>query len=409
MAGPLKGYRVLDMSRILAGPWAGQLLADLGAEVVKIERPNSGDDTRHWGPPYLKDQDGNDTEDAAYFFCANRGKKSVTVDITHSEGQEIIRQLALQSDVLIENYKVGGLAKYGLDYPALKKINPKLIYCSITGFGQTGPYANRPGYDFLIQGMGGLMSVTGEPDNLDNKAAGPVKVGVAVTDLFTGLYAANAIQGALLERHQSGQGQYIDLALLDVQAAVLANQASNYLIGGTVPQRLGNAHPNIVPYQAFATADSHIIVAVGNDQQFKRFCQVIEIPLMAKDPLYATNANRVNNRQLLCETISLSLSQKDSRHWLSKFEDHAVPCGPINTIDQVFDDPQIQSRKMVLTMQDTRAGELKLVANPINYSRSQIEYDLAPPQLGDQTIEILQEYLEYSEVTVKTLKSKEII
>ncbi|MFQ3264006.1 MAG: crotonobetainyl-CoA:carnitine CoA-transferase CaiB-like acyl-CoA transferase, partial [Porticoccaceae bacterium] len=250
MAGPLKGYRVLDMSRILAGPWAGQLLADLGAEVVKIERPNSGDDTRHWGPPYLKDQDGNDTEDAAYFFCANRGKKSVTVDITHSEGQEIIRQLALQSDVLIENYKVGGLAKYGLDYPALKKINPKLIYCSITGFGQTGPYANRPGYDFLIQGMGGLMSVTGEPDNLDNKAAGPVKVGVAVTDLFTGLYAANAIQGALLERHQSGQGQYIDLALLDVQAAVLANQASNYLIGGTVPQRLGNAHPNIVPYQA---------------------------------------------------------------------------------------------------------------------------------------------------------------
>ncbi len=409
MAGPLKGYRVLDMSRILAGPWAGQLLADLGAEVVKIERPNSGDDTRHWGPPYLKDQDGNDTEDAAYFFCANRGKKSVTVDITHSEGQEIIRQLALQSDVLIENYKVGGLAKYGLDYPALKKINPKLIYCSITGFGQTGPYANRPGYDFLIQGMGGLMSVTGEPDNLDNKAAGPLKVGVAVTDLFTGLYAANAIQGALLERHQSGQGQYIDLALLDVQAAVLANQASNYLIGGTVPQRLGNAHPNIVPYQAFATADSHIIVAVGNDQQFKRFCQVIEIPLMAKDPLYATNANRVNNRQLLCETISLSLSQKDSRHWLAAFEANDVPCGPINSIDQVFDDPQIIAREMLINVIESRSGSLKMVGNPIKYSRTKIEYPASPPQLGGQTNDVLQDYLEYSECQLTELHTKGII
>jgi crotonobetainyl-CoA:carnitine CoA-transferase CaiB-like acyl-CoA transferase len=409
MAGPLKGYRVLDMSRILAGPWAGQLLADLGAEVVKIERPNSGDDTRHWGPPYLKDQSGKDTEDAAYFFCANRGKKSVTVDITHSKGQEIIRQLALQSDVLIENYKVGGLAKYGLDYPALKKINPKLIYCSITGFGQTGPYANRPGYDFLIQGMGGLMSVTGEPDNFDNKAAGPVKVGVAVTDLFTGLYAANAIQGALLERHQSGQGQYIDLALLDVQAAVLANQASNYLIGGTVPQRLGNAHPNIVPYQAFATADSHIIVAVGNDQQFERFCQVIEIPLMAKSPLYSTNANRVHNRQLLCETISLSLSQKDSLYWLESFAASDVPCGPINFIDQVFDDPQIIAREMLINVTESRSGTLKMVGNPIKYSRTRIEYPISPPQLGGQTIDVLQDYLEYSECQLTDLHVKGII
>ena len=261
MPGPLAGYKVLDMSRILAGPWAGQMLADLGADVIKIERPRAGDDTRHWGPPYLRDKQGKNTDDAAYFFCANRGKKSVTVDITQPEGQEIIRQLASQCDVLIENYKVGGLAKYGLDYSSLQQLNPQLVYCSITGFGQTGPYAERPGYDFLIQGMAGLMSLTGEPDS---QGGSPVKVGVAVTDLLTGLYAANAIQGALLERNQSGLGQYIDLALLDVQVAALANQASNYLIGGEIPQRLGNAHPNIVPYQAFATADGHIILAVGN-------------------------------------------------------------------------------------------------------------------------------------------------
>ena len=285
MAGPLAGLKVLDMSRILAGPWAGQLLADLGADVIKIERPKCGDDTRSWGPPYLKDRDGKDTEDAAYFFCANRGKKSVTVDITCPEGQEIIRKLARQSDVLIENYKVGGLANYGLDYHSLSKINPKLIYCSITGFGQTGPYANLPGYDFLIQGMGGLMSVTGEPDDPKKETSGPTKVGVAVTDLFTGLYASNAIQAALIERQNSGLGQYIDLALLDVQTATLANQASNYLVGGLVPERLGNAHPNIVPYQAFSTSDGHIIIAVGNDQQFSRLCDALEhtviLPMMS--------------------------------------------------------------------------------------------------------------------------------
>ena len=407
MAGPLTGYRVLDMSRVLAGPWAGQLLADLGADVIKVERPKVGDDTRHWGPPYLKDTAGNDTEDAAYFFSANRGKRSLTVDITQPEGQDIIRKLAAKVDVLIENYKVGGLAKYGLDYSSLEKVNPKLVYCSITGFGQTGPYAQRPGYDFLIQGMAGLMSVTGEPDS--QHGGGPTKVGVAVTDIFTGLYAANAIQGALLERHHSGMGQYIDLALLDVQAAVMANQASNYLIGGQVPGRLGNAHPNIVPYQAFATADSHIIITVGNDQQFMRFCQVIEQPQWVDDQRYATNTARVNNRVTLCGQITKYLKQQTSQYWLSKFEDHAVPCGPINTIDQVFKDPQVQSRNMVFTMQDTRAGELKLVANPINYSRSQIEYNLAPPELGNQTIEILQEYLEYAETTIKVLKSNDVI
>jgi crotonobetainyl-CoA:carnitine CoA-transferase CaiB-like acyl-CoA transferase len=406
MAGPLAGYKVLDMSRVLAGPWAGQMLADLGAEVIKIERPNQGDDTRHWGPPYLQDQDGNNSSDAAYFFCTNRGKQSVTVDITEPQGQEIIRQLAVQCDVLIENYKVGGLEKYGLDYGSLAEINPRLIYCSITGFGQTGPYAERPGYDFLIQGMGGLMSITGEPDSEDG---GPVKVGVAVTDLFTGLYAANAIQGALLERHQSGLGQYIDLALLDVQAAVLANQASNYLTGGTVPGRLGNAHPNIVPYQAFATADGHLILAVGNDSQFRRLCTVLDMPDWADNSDYATNSARVVNRQSLCGEISQRLTQHDSAHWLHLLEQHQVPCGPINSIDQVFQDPQILARNMLVTMEDKRAGEVQLVGNPINYSRSGIEYTAPPPILGDNTDSVLGEYLEYSELEISTLRNKSII
>lgn len=406
MAGPLAGYKVLDMSRVLAGPWAGQMLADLGAEVIKIERPNQGDDTRHWGPPYLQDQDGNNSSDAAYFFCTNRGKQSVTVDITEPQGQEIIRQLAVQCDVLIENYKVGGLKKYGLDYGSLAEINPRLIYCSITGFGQTGPYAERPGYDFLIQGMGGLMSITGEPDSEDG---GPVKVGVAVTDLFTGLYAANAIQGALLERHQSGLGQYIDLALLDVQAAVLANQASNYLTGGTVPGRLGNAHPNIVPYQAFATADGHLILAVGNDSQFRRLCTVLDMPDWADNSDYATNSARVVNRQSLCGEISQRLTQHDSAHWLHLLEQHQVPCGPINSIDQVFQDPQILARNMLVTMEDKRAGEVQLVGNPINYSRSGIEYTVPPPILGDNTDSVLGEYLEYSELEISTLRNKSII
>ena len=406
MPGPLAGYKVLDMSRILAGPWAGQMLADLGAEVIKIERPNVGDDTRQWGPPYLKDKAGHNTADAAYFFCTNRGKQSVTLDITKPEGQEIIRQLASQCDALIENYKVGGLAKYGLDYPSISAINPKLVYCSITGFGQTGPYAQRPGYDFLIQGMGGLMSVTGTPGH---GAGGPVKVGVAVTDLFTGLYAANAIQGALLERHQSGLGQYIDLALLDVQAAVLANQASNYLIGGVVPERLGNAHPNIVPYQAFTTANGHIILAVGNDSQFKRLCSVLGKPEWADNTDYTTNSARVENRQQLCTAIGNCLNQRDSGEWLSLLEQHEVPCGPINTIDQVFKDPQILARNMLVKMADKRAGEIQLVANPIHYSRSEIDYSVPPPQIGDDTETVLGEYLEYTELELETLRRKSII
>ncbi len=406
MAGPLTGYKVLDMSRVLAGPWAGQMLADLGAEVIKIERPNQGDDTRHWGPPYLRDQQEVNTEDAAYFFCTNRGKQSVTVDITQPEGQEIIRKLAAQCDVLIENYKVGGLKKYDLHYSALAEINPKLVYCSITGFGQTGPYANRPGYDFLIQGMGGLMSITGEPDEQDG---GPVKVGVAVTDLFTGLYAANAIQGALLERQKSGAGQYIDLALLDVQAAILANQASNYLVGGVVPGRLGNAHPNIVPYQAFATADSHIILAVGNDSQFERLCQLLGQPEWANDSHYNNNAARVLNRQQLCAELSEQLKGRSSAEWLALFAEHQIPCGPISAIDQVFEDPQILARNMLVTMADKRAGQIQLVANPINYSRSEIDYAVPPPILGDDTNRVLGEYLEYSDMDLEQLRKKSVI
>ena len=409
MAGPLAGLKVLDMSRILAGPWAGQLLADLGADVIKIERPKCGDDTRSWGPPYLKDREGNDTEDAAYFFCANRGKKSVTVDITCPEGQEIIRQLAGQSDVLIENYKVGGLAKYGLDYHSLSKINPKLIYCSITGFGQTGPYANLPGYDFLIQGMGGLMSVTGEPDDPKKETSGPTKVGVAVTDLFTGLYASNAIQAALIERQNSGVGQYIDLALLDVQAATLANQASNYLVGGLVPERLGNAHPNIVPYQAFSTSDGHIIIAVGNDQQFSRLCDALKRSDLANDERFKTNAARVNNRKHLCDVIHQNLKQHGSAHWLEKLKQCSVPCGPINTIDQVFEDPQVLARGMVISASESRSGKVSMVGNPIKYGRSISEGSLAPQQLGESTDQVLADYLKYSSTRISTLRNKSII
>ena len=409
MAGPLAGLKILDMSRILAGPWAGQLLADLGADVIKVERPKCGDDTRSWGPPYLQDREGNDTKDAAYFFCANRGKKSVTVDITCPEGQEIIRQLANQSDVLIENYKVGGLANYGLDYHSLSKINPKLIYCSITGFGQTGPYANLPGYDFLIQGMGGLMSVTGEPDDPKKETSGPTKVGVAVTDLFTGLYASNAIQAALIERQNSGVGQYIDLALLDVQAATLANQASNYLVGGLVPERLGNAHPNIVPYQAFSTSDGHIIIAVGNDQQFSRLCDALQRSDLANDERFITNGARVNNRKHVCDVIQQNLKQHGSAHWLEKLKQCSVPCGPINTIDQVFEDPQVLARGMVISASESRSGKVSMVGNPIKYGRSISEGSLAPQQLGESTDQVLTDYLKYSSTRISTLRNKSII
>lgn len=378
---PLSGYRVLDLSRILAGPWAGQGLADLGAEVIKVERPEAGDDTRHWGPPYLKTPQGEDTTESAYYLCANRGKQSITVDITTSEGQQTIHELVKECDVLIENYKVDGLKKYGLDYQSLQAINPKLVYCSITGFGQTGPYRNRAGYDFMIQGMGGLMSITGEKEDLPG--GGPQKVGVAVTDIFTGLYATIAIQGALLERQRSGLGQHIDLALFDVQAAVLANQASNYLVGGQVPQRLGNAHPNIVPYQAFATQDGHMILAIGNDRQFQAFAEIAGAAELAQNPRFATNPQRVAHREEVCKRVEQLLVKNTTEYWLNVLEQVSVPCSPINSIDQVFEDPHLRERGMVIKQQHPLAGEIELVGNPINYSRTPLILKKTPPLLGE--------------------------
>ncbi len=337
MRKPLEGIRVLDMSRVLAGPWCGQQLADMGAEVIKVERPDSGDDTRAWGPPWLAG-----TRESAYFLSANRGKRSVGVNIASLEGQQLIRDLVSQCDVLIENFKAGGLKAYGLDYASLKVIKPDLIYCSITGFGQDGPYAHRAGYDFIIQGMGGLMSLTGQPDGAPGGE--PMKVGVALTDIFTGLYAANAILAALWERKRTGEGGHIDMALLDVQVGVLANQALNYLTSGEVPRRLGNAHPNIVPYQVFPSADGHLIVTVGNDGQFRRFCQVLGCEEWADDPRFATNSARVAYRDALIPDISKLLAMRTTDNWLAELETAGVPCGPINTLDKVFDDPQVRHR-----------------------------------------------------------------
>jgi glutaryl-CoA transferase len=399
--------RVLDMSRILAGPWASQILADMGAEVIKIERPDQGDDTRSWGPPYAKDQQGQDTSESAYYLSTNRGKKSVTVDITQEEGQKIIRQLARESDVVLENFKVGGLKKYGLDYESLKKVNPQIIYCSITGFGQTGPYANRPGYDFAIQGMGGLMSITGQPD--DVPGGGPQKVGVALADITSGLYATIAILGALANRYETGEGQYIDLALLDVQTAVLANQAMNYLTTGQAPDRLGNEHPNIVPYQSFATADGYIILAIGNDTQFKRFCELTNQGELAHDSRFSTNRERVRNRAILIPIIENVMKQRSSEEWLQKLDEENIPCGPINTIDKVFANEQIQHRGMQLKMKHPAAEEISMVANPIQFSKTPNRYDRPPPLLGEHTDEILTELLEMDEAEIETLKNTCVI
>lgn len=379
---PLAGITVIDMSRILAGPWAGQVLADLGATVIKIERPKVGDDTRHWGPPYLKDKDGNDTDDAAYFLSANRGKESISIDITQEEGQQQIKTLIATADVLIENYKVGGLTKYGLDYESLKTINPGLVYCSITGFGQTGPYAQRAGYDFMIQAMGGLMSITGEPDS---QGGMPTKVGVAVTDIFTGLYSVIGIQAALHERQQTGLGKHVDMALFDCTAAILANQASNYLIGDKVPERMGNSHPNIVPYQAFASADGHLIIAVGNDGQFQTLCELLELPALASNVDYKTNASRVKHREILCDLLQTALLTKTTNEWLEALESVNVPCGPINTIDQVLNDPQILARDMLQSVEHPVAGKIDLIASPIKFVGENKCEVSAPPILDSKT------------------------
>jgi crotonobetainyl-CoA:carnitine CoA-transferase CaiB-like acyl-CoA transferase len=386
MSGPLPHVRVLDLSRVLAGPWAGQCLADLGAEVIKIERPGEGDDTRGWGPPFLSMPSG-EPGDAAYFAAANRGKRSLAIDISDPRGQALIRKLAEQSDVLIENFKVGGLKKYGLDYASLAPLNPRLIYCSITGFGQTGPYAERAGYDFMIQGMGGIMSVTGQPDGAPG--AEPMKCGVAFADIFTGLYATIAITAALAHRERSGRGQFIDMALLDSQVAVLANQALNYLVSGRAPGRLGNAHPNIVPYQTFASADGHVIIAVGNDRQFAAFCRVAGLDDLAADPRFRTNRDRVANRQALVAPVAEAVKTRTTAEWVAALEAAGVPCGPINAIDQVFADEQVKARGLRVDLARPDGTVVPGVANPIRLSESPIEYARPAPALGADTDEVV--------------------
>ncbi|MBI5899279.1 MAG: CoA transferase [Rhodocyclales bacterium] len=388
-SGALAGLKVLDLSRVLAGPWASQLLGDLGAEVIKVEKPGSGDDTRGWGPPWLADGEGRATSDAAYFLCTNRNKRSLTVDMTQPEGQAILRELAVQADVVLENFKVGGLKAYGLDYASLAALNPKLVYCSITGFGQDGPYAARAGYDFLIQGMGGLMSVTGRATG--EEGAGPQKVGVALTDILTGLYAGNAILAALLHREKTGQGQHIDLALLDVQVACLANQAMNYLVSGTAPKRMGNGHPNIVPYQDFPTADGDMILAIGNDGQFTRFCEIAGHAEWASDERFASNAARVRHRAELLPLLRQATVMKTTAEWIALLENAAVPCGPINDLAGVFADPQVMHRALRVDLPHAAGGSTPQVANPIRYSATPITYHSAPPQLGQDTEAILRE------------------
>ncbi len=407
MAGALSHIRVLDLSRILAGPWAGQMLADLGADVIKVERPGAGDDTRGWGPPWLRDPAGEDTTEAAYYLCANRNKRSITIDITQPQGQALVRKLAAQSDVVLENYKLGGLKRYGLDYASLKAVNPRLVYCSITGFGQDGPYASRAGYDFLIQGLGGLMSITGRPD--DETGGGPMKVGVALTDILTGLYASNAVLAALAWREQSGEGQYIDLALLDVQVACLGNQAMNYLSTGKNPTRLGNAHPNIVPYQDFPTADGYMILAIGNDAQFARFCVAAGQPALAEDARFKTNRARVENRAELIPQLKKLTVERNTADWIAALEAISVPCGPINSLADVFADPQVQARGLKVTMPHPAAGAVSLVASPMRLSATPVEYRQPPPLLGEHTHQVLAETLGLDAAEIERLAADGII
>ncbi|MCQ9390437.1 CaiB/BaiF CoA transferase family protein [Pseudomonas viridiflava] len=407
MMGALSHIRVLDLSRVLAGPWAGQILADLGADVIKVERPVCGDDTRSWGPPFLKDETGQNTTEAAYYLSANRNKQSVTIDFTRPEGQQLVRELVAKSDIVIENFKVGGLAAYGLDYASLKAVNPKLIYCSITGFGQTGPYAKRAGYDFMIQGLGGLMSLTGRPDG--DEGGGPVKVGVALTDILTGLYSTTAILAALAHRDQSGVGQYIDMALLDVQVACLANQAMNYLTTGVAPKRLGNAHPNIVPYQDFPTADGDFILTVGNDSQFRKFAEVAGQSQWATDPRFLTNKLRVANRGELIPLIRQATVFKTTAQWVDELEAAGVPCGPVNDLAQVFDDPQVLARGLAIELPHALGGRVAQVASPIRLSETPVEYRRAPPLLGEHTAQVLQALLGMSGDEVAALKEAGVL
>ncbi|WP_243488880.1 CaiB/BaiF CoA transferase family protein [Massilia violaceinigra] len=404
MPKALGHIRVLDLSRVLAGPWCSQNLADLGADVIKIERPGVGDDTRAWGPPYARDADGNNTSEAAYFLTANRGKRSVTVDIATPEGQAIVRELAREADVVLENYKVGQLKRYGLDYDSLKEIKPDLVYCSVTGFGQDGPYAHRAGYDFLIQGMGGLMSVTGERDDLPG--GGPQKAGVALTDLMTGMYATVAVLAALTHRDRSGQGQYIDMALLDTQVAMLANVGSNYLNSGKPPKRWGNAHANIVPYQTFACADGHIIVATGNDGQYRKFVEAGGRDDLLADPRFATNPLRVQHRDVLVPLLADMVATRTRDEWIAQLEAVGVPCGPINDVGEVFENEQVKARGVAIEMDHPAAGKVKLVRSPMKLSLTPAQADLPPPMLGQHTDEVLRDLLGRSDEEIAALRAK---
>lgn len=405
--GPLNDVVVLDLSRILAGPWATQVLADLGATVIKVERPGEGDDTRRWGPPWLKDGAGADTAESAYYLGANRGKQSVAIDFTRPEGADLVRALARRAHVLVENFKVGGLAKYGLDWPSLRAPNPRLVYCSITGYGQTGPYAQRAGYDAAIQAEGGLMSITGEPGG--TPGGGPQKVGVAVADLMTGMYAVAGILAALRHADATGEGQQIDLALLDTQVGWLANQAMNYLVGGAVPGRQGTAHPNIVPYQVMPAADGHFMLAVGNDAQFRRCCAVVGRPEWADDPRFATNAARVAQRAELVPLLAAELRRRPAREWLDALSRETVPCAPVNTLDQVFDDPQVRARGMRVDLPHALGGTVPMVGSPLKLSATPVEYRSAPPLLGADTRAVLRERLGLADAQVDALAAQGVI
>jgi formyl-CoA transferase len=407
MPGPLAGIRVLDLTRVLAGPWAAQNLADLGAEVVKIERPKKGDDSRAFGPPWLKDAQGRDTAESAYFACANRGKKSVTLDLAHPQGQAIARELAAKSDVLLENFKFGDLERYGLGYPQLKKVNPRLIYCSVTGFGHTGPWRERPGYDFMIQGMGGLMSITGERD--DRPGGGPQKAGIPIADLITGMYASIAVCAALVHRAQTGVGQHLDLALLDSLVAVLANQGANYLATGSPPGRLGNDHPNIAPYQVFRTADGSLILACGNDNLFGKFCDVAGCQGLAQEARFKTNGKRVENRAELTHVLAEIFLKRTTKQWIDALEAAGVPCGPINDVAQVFAEPQAQARGLRFELQHPSAGKVALTRSPMRFSGTPVEHDVPPPTLGQHTDEVLKKVLAKSEAEIARLRSDSII
>lgn len=405
MTGPLEGIRVLDLSRVLAGPSCCQLLGDLGAEVIKVERPNVGDETRTWGPPFLRDPTGGDTSESAYYLCANRNKRSVTIDFSRPEGAALIRRMLPSCDVLVENLKVGGLTKYGLGYDDLREEFPALVYCSITGYGQTGPYADRPGYDMMAQGIGGIMSITGEADGP------PVKVGVAINDVMSGMYSAVAILSALRHRDLTGKGQAIDISLLDVQVGWLYNQGLNYLCSGEAPGRLGTAHPNSAPYQAFPASDGYLIIAANNDRQFERFCNVAGSPQLLKDKRFATNPDRVRNRDALVAAVSAITRKRTIDDWIENLSAAGVGCAPINTIDRVFNDPQVQHRKMRIAMKHPLAGDkpVDLIGNPIKFSATPVSYRSPPPTMGQHTREILEELLNMSEDERETLRAQHVI